>query len=145
LDYPESASASPSPTASRSSARAGRRAGQPQPPPTTSSSAAHYSPDPIIYEDLDRLQHQVQPVLGHFDYQGDFSSQLTELSSPNWYPSVQGSSRMDYAEDSTIQWHVNPIYPMDELEPRKRCKDDSADRKNFWLNHETYLQLGFVN
>ena len=59
------------------------------------------------------------PPLTAFEYQADFSSQLTDVSgSPNWYPSVVPTPRAEY-QDSPIQWHTNPMYSgLEDLESR---------------------------
>merc|ERR1719189_2969425 len=64
-------------------------------------------------------QRLVTP-LSSFEYQADFSSQLTEVAtSPNWYSNMTHSNRLDY-QDSPIQWHPNPMYSggLDDMDPR---------------------------
>jgi len=129
LDYNESASASPSPNSSHSSSRRVRRSQHQSQslPPQQPTAGHHYSPEPIIYSgDHDpSLPHEPQrlvPPLESFEYQGDFSSQLTEVAisaSPNWYSNVGHTNRLDY-QDSPIQWHPNPMYSgvMEDMDPR---------------------------
>ncbi len=67
----------------------------------------HYSPEPILYDDRAPLQ----PVLGHFEYQADFSGQLTDLTGPpppSWYQPARAGH--DFGTNSPIQWHANPMY-----------------------------------
>lgn len=61
------------------------------------------------------VDQRLMTPLTPFDYQGDFSSQLSEIAgSPSWYGGPSSGSRLEY-QDSPIQWHPNPMYSgMDE-------------------------------
>lgn len=102
LDYNESTSASPSPN----STRRPRRSQQIQP----QSQPQHL--EPLMYStDSSDLHDQRLMSIPNFEYQADFTSQLSDT----WYPN---QTRLDY-QDSPIQWHSNPMYSgMEDLDPR---------------------------
>lgn len=116
LEFTESTSASPSPTRTQSRSRRSlvqvqQQQQQPHtqlnpPPGPLPPQIAHYVQDQLVYSG--DIGDHVNPV-PHFEYQGDFSSQLTDISGPGsgWYSTAQ-SRTQDYHQQihqESPLWH----------------------------------------